>query len=115
MAILLLATASANGGKHGERHTHLHKRWPSQQDAKETQEGSFQVERIRNSNHVRNGVAAKNKVFQKFHLKAGGKSGLLPRQASGSVTATPERGYVEYLCPVSIGGQTIMVDFGASR
>lgn len=30
---------------------------------------------------------------------------------SGSVTATPESGDTEYLCPVNIGGQTLNLDF----
>jgi aspergillopepsin I len=30
---------------------------------------------------------------------------------TGSVTATPETGDVEYLCPVVIGGQTVNLDF----
>ena len=40
-----------------------------------------------------------------------GKGSANSSEESGAVTATPEDGGVEYLCPVTIGGQSLTLDF----
>jgi len=90
---------------------------------------SFKVKRVKNPNYVRNGPAAKEQAFSKYgwdinatptHTLARRTAnvgpeatGMRKRQGQvGTVQAIPELYYSEYLCPVSIGGQTLMVDFG---
>jgi len=92
---------------------------------------SFTVERHKNPKFVRNGPAAKEQAFSKYGwdvnatpthtfarqtANAGPEAtGVKKRQGQvGTVQATPEQLYSEYLCPVSIGGQTLMIDFGTS-
>jgi len=83
------------------------------------------VERQRNANHIRNGAMAKAKVMRKYSQPEDAGSyfrdigqrqmqRLAKRQQdqTGEVQATPEEYYSEYLVPVSIGGQTLMIDMG---
>lgn len=80
-------------------------------------EGSamFSVPAIHNSNFTRNGTAAMLKAYAKFNLKptkempAAFLQELNKRQDS-SVPATPSDG-VEYLVPVTVGGQSLDLDF----
>lgn len=79
-------------------------------------EGSFSIPAIKTDN-VRNGTASLLKAYAKYNIKPTKEmpaikealTGLSKRQ-DGVVTATPYQG-VEYLCPVSIGGQTLNLDF----
>ena len=48
-------------------------------------------------------------ALQKFGASV--PSDVAAAAASGSVTATPEQYDAEYLCPVTIGGQTLNLDF----
>jgi aspergillopepsin I len=49
------------------------------------------------------------KTYQKFGVAT--PPDVLAAAADGSVTATPEQYDAEYLCPVTIGGQTLNLDF----
>ena len=49
------------------------------------------------------------KAYEKFGATP--PSDVAAAAATGSVTATPEQYDSEYLCPVSIGGQTLNLDF----
>ena len=86
------------------------------------------VERQRNANHVRNGAMAKAKVMRKYSKSetAGsyfhdigqiqmGRLAKRQQDQTGEVQATPEEYYSEYLVPISIGGQTLMIDMGKLR
>jgi aspergillopepsin I len=73
--------------------------------------GAFSVTQKLNTNFVRNGPAAYAKGFTKFNKP-------LPHDLAvatgndGSVSATPTDQFdSEYLCPVSIDGQTLNLDF----
>jgi len=78
---------------------------------------SFSVQAVHNPNFVRNGTAALLKAYKKWNLKATKElpdafkaelSGLSKRQ-DGSAPASPTGD--EYLVPVSVGGQTLNLDF----
>ena len=72
--------------------------------------GTFSVQQKLNEKFVANGPAAYAKALKKF-----GKP--LPADLAkatgndGSVTASPQQFDEDYLCPVSIGGQTLNLDF----
>jgi aspergillopepsin I len=71
---------------------------------------TFTVKQVPNpAANGKNGTAALLKAYRKFN-------GKLPQQlaalaAQGSVAANPQQDDSEYLCPVSIGGQTLNLDF----
>jgi len=105
-------------------HGHLHSPLRSCASA-DAADGSFMVERQRNANHIRNGAMAKGKVMRKYSQSEDAGSyfhdigqrqmrRLAKRQQdqTGQVQATPEESYSEYLVPISIGGQTLMIDMG---
>jgi aspergillopepsin I len=73
--------------------------------------GAFSVKQKLNTKFVRNGSAAYARAFKKYNKP-------LPHDLAvatgndGSVTASPEDAFdSEYLCPVSIDGQTLALDF----
>jgi len=121
VAACLWFTVIAN--EHGHLHSPLHSRALSG-----VPDGSFVVERQRNGNHIRNGAMAKGKVMRKYSKSETAGSyfhdigqkqmrRLAKRQQdqTGEVQATPEEYYSEYLVPISIGGQTLMIDMGKLR
>lgn len=102
-------------------------RWPPTSGRVDGQ--SSTVKRLKNANFIRNGPAAKNQAFSKYGwdpnatptstlarptANVGRRSaGMRKRQGEvGTVQATPQQFYSEYLSPVTIGGQTLMIDFG---
>ncbi|KAI9724079.1 MAG: hypothetical protein M1812_000798 [Candelaria pacifica] len=96
---------------------------------------SFKVERVRRSNYIRSGPAALSKAYRKYGIEsphvlassststnstngdpssssAGISNGKASNSGSnGDVNATPEQGDAEFLSPVTIGNQTLMMDF----
>jgi hypothetical protein len=73
--------------------------------------GSFSVTQKHNPKFVANGPAAYARVFQKYN-KPLPHDLAVATDNDGSVTATPVNQYDrEYLCPVSIDGQTLDLDF----
>jgi hypothetical protein len=73
--------------------------------------GSFSVTQVPNPKFVANGPAAYASAFQK-HNKPMPHDLAVAIGNDGSVTATPEDQYDrEYLCPVSIDGQTLNLQF----
>jgi aspergillopepsin I len=81
--------------------------------------GTFSIPAIHNTQYVRNGTAAMLKAYKKFGLKPTQKfsdsfineiTASWKRQDS-SVTASPDPTNVEYLVPVSIGGENLDLDF----
>jgi hypothetical protein len=67
----------------------------------------FSVPAVQNAGAVKSGSASLLKAYSKFGVTS--TKGLSRRQ-DGSVTAEDES-HVEYLCPVTIGGQTLNLDF----
>lgn len=88
---------------------------------------SFSVPRLRQTGVTRNGPAANAAVFRKYGWTmptappghedfAANISDIYhtsreEKRQSGKVSATPEQYHAEYLCPVTIGGQTLSLDF----
>jgi aspergillopepsin I len=73
--------------------------------------GFFSVTQVPNTKFVANGPAAYAKAFQKYN-KPMPQDLAVATGNDGSVTATPGDAYdSEYLCPVSIDGQTLTLDF----
>lgn len=82
---------------------------------------AFSIPAVHNVNHVRNGTAAMLKAYRKWNLtptKPVSESflsellaGVLSKRQDGSVTASPDENNVEYLVPVTIGGQELQLDF----
>ena len=72
---------------------------------------SFTVPAIHNDNYHRNGTEAMMKAYAKYGLKPLHPASVLNKRQDGSVVATPAAQDVQYLCPVSIGGQTLNLDF----
>jgi hypothetical protein len=75
----------------------------------------FSVPAVHNPNYVRNGTAALLKAYAKYKLKPTREmpkafTESLSRRQDGSVTAVPNDG-VEYLVPVTIGGEPLNLDF----
>jgi aspergillopepsin I len=55
------------------------------------------------------GAVTLQKTYRKFNKAT--PVDVKAAASSGTVTATPEQYDAEYLCPVSIGGQTLNLDF----
>ncbi|KAF7976238.1 hypothetical protein HWV62_7272 [Athelia sp. TMB] len=71
---------------------------------------SFSVTQVANPKFKANGTLAYAKAYKKFGKTLPAE--LAAAASSGSVTSTPSDSYdSEYLCPVSIGGQTLNLDF----
>jgi hypothetical protein len=75
----------------------------------------FTVPAIHNANYVRNGTAAMLKAYAKYNLKPTREmptafTESLRKRQDGSVPAIPNNG-VEYLVPVTIGGEPLNLDF----
>ncbi len=75
----------------------------------------FTVPAVHNDNYVRNGTAAMLKAYAKYHLKPTKEmpkafTEALSRRQDSSVPAVPNSG-VEYLVPVTIGGEPLNLDF----
>jgi aspergillopepsin I len=78
---------------------------------------TFSVPAVHNDNYHRNGTLALLKAYAKYNLTPthpdnvlNNLLGLVKRQ-DGSVPAKPDSNDVEYVCEVSIGGQTLNLDF----
>lgn len=97
---------------------------------KENQKRSFKVERVPQSNYIPDGPAALRKAYRKFGIVANDitfdaldfkplnlASSKVPEpqqdddSENGAVGNTPVDNDVEYLSPVTIGGQKFMMNF----
>ena len=89
---------------------------------------SFKVERVRRADYVPNGPVAMRKAFLKFgflgldspdHVATASQSTSTSAAANsssgsseeGEVTASPVQNDAEFLSPVAVGGQTLVMDF----
>jgi hypothetical protein len=69
------------------------------------------IEQVKNTKFVKNGKKALLKAYAKYGIAPKKNTLGLHEDANGSVVATPEDYDSEYLCPVSIDGQTLNLDF----
>ena len=60
---------------------------------------------------IKSGPVALAQLYGKYHKATPADVKAAAANNDGSVTATPESYDSEYLCPVSIGGQTLNLDF----
>lgn len=79
---------------------------------------SFSVPAIHNENYQRNGTLALLKAYAKYGLTPSEPDsilnlllGNLVKRQDGTVPAKPDSQNVEYICEVTIGGQTLNLDF----
>jgi hypothetical protein len=83
---------------------------------------SFKIPRVRRDNYVPHGPTALRKAHRKFgfgpNIPFYSSSSAVQTQSNaatnteeGEVKASPQQGDVEFLSPVSVGGQTLMMDF----
>lgn len=87
------------------------------------QKRSFKVSRIRQANYVPNGPKALKKAFVKFGFddisflpqapttENVGTSSSVKGDEEGDVSASPTQNDAEFLSPVMVGGQTLVMDF----
>jgi hypothetical protein len=73
----------------------------------------FTVSQAKNMKFVKNGRRALAKAHHRYSITpTRNSSSVLKRSKShGTVAATPEGSDVEYLCPVTIDGQVLNLDF----
>ncbi|KFY70847.1 hypothetical protein V499_08907 [Pseudogymnoascus sp. VKM F-103] len=79
---------------------------------------SFSVPAVHNGNYQRNGTLALLKAYAKYGLTPSEPEsiinvllGNLVKRQDGTVPAKPDSQNVEYVCEVTIGGQTLNLDF----
>ncbi len=72
---------------------------------------TFTVDQSVPKPHILSGPAAMAKVYGKFKKEAPADVKAAAANNDGTVTANPEQYDSEYLCPVSVGGQTLNLDF----
>src|SRR6266536_844447 len=84
---------------------------------------SFKIPRVRRADYTPHGPTALRKAYRKFGFHSSNPfiaSSSAPRinaasnngtDEAGEVSATPQQGDVEFLSPVSVGGQTLMMNF----
>jgi hypothetical protein len=72
--------------------------------------GSFRLHQVESGVSRRVGPIALQRVYQKYSTDVPAHVAAAAA-VSGSVVATPEQYDSEYLCPVTIGGSTLNLDF----
>ncbi len=72
---------------------------------------AFRVDQTIAKSSILSGPASVAKVYGKFGKAAPADVAAAAANNDGTVTASPEQYDTEYLCPVSIGGQTLNLDF----
>lgn len=84
---------------------------PADYSPVETRGAAFTVHQTVAKSHILSGPAALAKVYGKYGKTAPADVKAAAASNDGTVTASPEQYDSEYLCPVSIGGQTLNLDF----
>ena len=72
---------------------------------------AFKVDQTVAKSFILSGPASIAKVYGKFGKAAPADVVSAAANNDGTVTASPEQYDSEYLCPVTIGGQTLNLDF----
>lgn len=79
---------------------------------------SFKIERHRVKSRHKDPLRALNKAHAKYNIAFGGAAPIAKEvtgggsgEETGRVTNTPTENNVEFLSPVQIGGQTLMLNF----
>lgn len=76
-----------------------------------TSNKSYSIAAKHNGHYSRNGTADLLRAYNKFHLTPKEPDSVLRRRQVGSVEAVPDSDNVQYLSPVSVGGQVMNLDF----
>ncbi|KAF2666170.1 aspartic protease pep1 [Microthyrium microscopicum] len=71
--------------------------------------GSFQIKQVQTGQKLAVGAVAYQKAYQKYNKAVPAVVAAAAQQ--GAVTATPEQYDSEYLCPVTVGANTLNLDF----
>jgi aspergillopepsin I len=71
---------------------------------------TFSVKQQPNTSYKKSGPAALAKALGKYNAPLPSAI-VVAASDDGTVIATPDQGDEEYLCPVTIGGQTLNLDF----
>ena len=72
---------------------------------------AFRIDQTVPKPHILSGPASMARVYGKFGRAAPADVVSAAANNDGTVTATPEQYDSEYLCPVTIGGQIVNLDF----
>ena len=73
---------------------------------------TFSVVQVEKGKYYKNGAIAIAKTFQKYNKEVPAVVAAAAAAATGEVSAAPDDAYdSEYLCPVSVGGTTMELNF----
>ena len=72
---------------------------------------AFRVDQTVAKSYILSGPASVAKVYGKYGKQAPADVVSAAANNDGTVTASPEEYDSEYLCPVTVGGQTLNLDF----
>lgn len=72
---------------------------------------SFRLDQTVQKPFILSGPSAMAKTYAKFNKEIPAVIAAAAANNDGTVTATPEEYDAEYLCPVTLGGQTLNLDF----
>jgi len=80
---------------------------------KSSQKGRFTVHQVAHGTTKKIGSLALQKAYKKYNAPVPTRVAVAAASAtaSGTVAADPEPNDTEYLCPVNVGGTTMMLDF----
>ena len=77
-----------------------------------TKSSTFQVVQVaKNPGFLKSGPHVMAATYLKFNKEMPAEVAAAAATTTGSVVATPEQYDSEYLCPVTIGGETLTLDF----
>jgi hypothetical protein len=78
-------------------------------NARRASAGTFQIKQVQGGQTLKVGPVALQKAYQKFSKAV--PTSVAAAAQSGAVSATPEQYDSEYLCPVTVGGSQLNLDF----
>ena len=72
---------------------------------------SFRIEQVQGATVLKAGPVAMQKAYQKYNMQVPTNIAAAAAAVSGTVAANPEQYDAEYLCPVTVGGTTLNLNF----